>query len=183
MSEMSAMRATGATRVMSATRVTSATRAGCSVQRAATCLAIACSAVLAGCASAPPTAADMERQFRERYVAPFQRGDAATWAQVFAANAVGLHDRRPADVGQAAIAEFGQMVAKHLKIERFDVTVEEVRSHGNWAYTRGSFSTKVVMRADGRDSGLGGEGKFFLLWERQADGQWKVIVDMGNRKG
>ena len=38
------------------------------------------------------------------------------------------------------------------------------------------------MRSDGKDSGLGGEGKFFILWERQLDGQWKIIVDMGNRK-
>lgn len=139
---------------------------------------------LAGCAVAPPapSAADFERMFKERYVAPFVRGDAAAWATVFAPDAVGLHDRRPADVGQAAIAEFGKMVATHLKIDRFDVTVEEVRVNGAWAFTRGSYNTRLLMRSDGKDSGLGGEGKFFILWERQADGQWKIIVDMGNRK-
>ena len=139
---------------------------------------------LAGCATVPPapTTADFERMFKERYVAPFVRGDAAGWAAAFAPNAVGLHDRRPADVGQAAIAEFGKMVATHLKIDRFDVTVEEVRVNGAWAYTRGSYSTRLLMRSDGKDSGLGGEGKFFILWERQGDGRWSIIVDMGNRK-
>jgi len=145
---------------------------------------IAAMVSLGGCASpAPtPTRADFERLFQEGYVAPFKRGDAAAWAQIFAVDAVGLHNRRPADVGQAAIAEFGKMVATHLRIDRFDVVVEEVRVKGDWAFTRGSYSTRLLMRSDGKDSGLGGEGKFFLLWERQADGQWKIIVDMGNSK-
>lgn len=139
---------------------------------------------LMGCASAPPapTENEFKQMFAQRYVAPFANGDAAAWAAAFAPDAVGLHDRRPADVGQAAIAEFGKMVATHLKIDRFDVTVEQVRVNGTWAYTRGSYTTRLLMRSDGKDSGLGGEGKFFILWERQPDGQWKIIVDMGNRK-
>jgi ketosteroid isomerase-like protein len=145
-------------------------------------LVIACG--LSGCASAPPApdADEFKQMFTQRYVAPFVKGDAAAWAAAFAPDAVGLHDRRPADVGQAAIAEFGKMVATHLKIDRFDVTVEQVRVNGSWAYTRGSYTTRLLMRSDGKDSGLGGEGKFFILWERQLDGQWKIIVDMGNRK-
>ena len=141
-------------------------------------------ALLAGCASAPPapSAADFDRLVQQRYVAPFKAGDAATWTQAFAPQAVGLHDRLPALVGRAAIAEFGQRVAGFLRIERFDVTVEELRVNGSWAYTRGSFNTRLLKRSDGSDSGLGGEGKFFFLWERQADGDWKIIVDMGNRK-
>lgn len=147
-------------------------------------LTLAIALGLTGCASAPPAPTDEEfkQMFAQRYVAPFAKGDAATWTAAFAPNAVGLHDRRPADVGQAAIAEFGKMVATHLKIDRFDVTVEQVRVNGTWAYTRGSYTTRLLMRSDGRDSGLGGEGKFFILWERQPDGQWKIIVDMGNRK-
>jgi len=141
-------------------------------------------ALLSGCASAPPapSAADFDRMVQQRYVAPFKAGDAATWSRVFAPDAVGLHDRRGADVGQAAIAEFGQRVAGFLRVDRFDVTVEEVRVNGQWAFTRGSFDTRLLLRSDGKDSGLGGHGKFFFLWERQRDGEWKIIVDMGNRK-
>ena len=140
--------------------------------------------VLAGCASTPPppSAADFDRLVQQRYVTPFKAGDAAAWAQAFAPSAVGLHDRMPALVGQAAIADFGRRVAGFLRIDRFDVTVEELRVNGSWAYTRGSFSTRLLKRDDGSDSGLGGEGKFFFLWERQPDGEWKIIVDMGNRK-
>ena len=125
---------------------------------------------------------DLKRLFAEQYVAPFKSGNAAAWSSIFAPDAVALHDRREADVGQAAIAKFGEMVARHLVIERFDVTVEEVRFKGDWAYTRGSYNTRLLNRGTGQDSGLGGHGKFFLLWERQPDGQWKVIIDMGNRK-
>jgi len=146
--------------------------------------ALGLSVLLAACAATPPApeAADFDRWVQQRYAAPFKAGDAATWTQVFAPQAIGLHDRMPALVGQAAIAEFGQRVAGFLRIERFDVVVEELRVNGSWAYTRGSFSTRLLKRSDGSDSGLGGEGKFFFLWERQADGDWKIIVDMGNRK-
>lgn len=156
----------------------------CHVRIGAVLSALSFTLGLTGCASAPPAPSEDEfkQMFAQRYVAPFAKGDAAAWATAFAPHAVGLHDRRPADVGQAAIAEFGKMVATHLKIDRFDVTVEQVRINGSWAYTRGSFNTRLLMRSDGKDTGLGGEGKFFLLWERQPDGQWKIIVDMGNRK-
>lgn len=145
---------------------------------------LAMTLLLTGCASTPfhQVKADFALLFSSQYVAPFKAGDAATWSEVFAANAVALHDRRSADVGREAITEFGKMVAQHLKVDRFDIQIEQVQQNGNWAFTRGSFSTRLLIRSDGKDSGLGGEGKFFILWAKQSDGQWKIIIDMGNRK-
>jgi ketosteroid isomerase-like protein len=143
-----------------------------------------CMLCLTACSSTGERASapDLKQLFADYYVAPFKAGNAAAWSSIFAPDAVALHDRREADIGQAAISKFGEMVARHLIIDRFDVSVEEVRFKGDWAYTRGSYNTRLINRNTGQDSGLGGNGKFFLLWERQVDGQWKVIIDMGNRK-
>jgi len=139
--------------------------------------------VLAACAASTRPAPD-ETWFRERvartYVEPFRRGDVETWLEVFAEDAVALHNRRPADVGKAAIRAFGLAVHEHFNIERFDVNVREVRSSGDWVLTRGDFVSRFTLKADGSSPWGEEEGKFVLLWERQDDGVWRILVDMGN---
>ncbi|MFM7784645.1 MAG: YybH family protein, partial [Gammaproteobacteria bacterium] len=129
--------------------------------------------LLYACAAGSP-APPGEDYFRERvardYVEPFRAGDIDRWIEVFAEDAVALHNRRPADEGRAAIRGFGRMVAEHLRLERYDVEVREVRVSGDWALTRGSFVTRFVSRADGSSPFGEEQGKFVLLWARQADG-------------
>lgn len=143
--------------------------------------------LLQACAAAPPPAVPGEDYFRERvardYVEPFRAGDIDRWIEAFAEDAVALHNRRPVDEGRPAILAFGRMVAQHLRLARYDVEVREVRVSGDWALTRGSFVTRFVSRADG-SSPFGEErGKFLLVWARQADGEWKIVLDMGNSDG
>jgi len=39
---------------------------------------------------------------------------------------------------------------------------------------------RFVSRADGKEPFGLEQGKFALLWEKQSDGEWRVILDMGN---
>ncbi len=116
----------------------------------------------------------------ERYVEPFKKGDLDAWLEAFAEHALALHNRRPMDEGKAAIAEFGRAVHTNFDIRQFDVTVSHVRHHGDWAYTSGLYTSHFVSKADGSSPFGVGQGKFLLVWERQADGEWKIILDMGN---
>lgn len=128
-----------------------------------------------------PLRQDFETWLQKRYVEPFMAGDTARWVEVFAPSAVALHDMRPADQGLTAIAAFGGVVAQYLKVQQFDLKVQDVKVEGRWAYVWGEFNTVLLKRPDESPSGLGGKGKFFMLWERQSDGQWKILIDMGNR--
>jgi ketosteroid isomerase-like protein len=138
---------------------------------------------LGACATAPRAAPDAQF-FRalvaERYVAPFRTGDIEAWSGAFAEHAVALHNRRPPDEGRAAIIAFGNAVREHFRLERFEVTVREVRGSGDWVLTRGDYLSRFVSRADGSAPFGEEQGKFVLLWERQADGEWKIVLDMGN---
>lgn len=49
---------------------------------------------------------------------------------------------------------------------------------GDLAYTIGRW-TSVVVRADGSDS-VTGRGNYVTIWRRDADGRWRVAVDIGN---
>ncbi|MCP5179962.1 MAG: nuclear transport factor 2 family protein [Pseudomonadales bacterium] len=118
---------------------------------------------------------------QSRYAQPFRQGNLDAWLAAFADDATALHNRRPADSGKVAIEAFGRLVFTTFRAERFELKVREVRRQGNWALTRGDFASHLVFRDSGESAPWGAEtGKFLLLWERGADGVWRIVLDMGN---
>lgn len=141
---------------------------------------------LSGCTdiapkTGPAEAKALETRFLNQYVVPFRNQEVEQWVKVFTEDAVGLHNTRPADVGKAAIAEFGAQVAAFLNIDQFDVKVSQVRfsESGDWAYLWGTYASRFSTK-EGQPAPVGGNGKFFTLWGKQPDGEWKIIIDMGN---
>lgn len=134
-------------------------------------------------ASADPLP-DFHALFAERYMEPFNAKDIPAWLDAFAEDAVGLHNGLPPLVGRDAIRGFGEAVRDGFELAEIDAQVDEIRQSGNWVYTRGSYVSTFVPKA-GNESAPSGQqpGKFLLLWERQADGDWKIILDMGNSNG
>ncbi len=133
--------------------------------------------------------APSEEQFRtwveERYAEPFRNARPDLWAEAFGEDAVGLHHTLPALEGREAIRDFGRMVHDNLLINQFELTVNEVRVRNEIALTRGSFVSHFVPREVTDSSAAGLQeaptiGKFLLVWERQDDGEWRIIFDMGN---
>ena len=124
---------------------------------------------------------DFEKLVIEQYILPFKNADTEKWMAVFAEDAVGMHNTLPPFVGKPAIQQFAEIVKTNLNIEQMDIVVDNVQVNGDWALTRGSFTTLMVPKNVTDSSGMKpAVGKFILLWERQEDGQWKVILDMGN---
>jgi ketosteroid isomerase-like protein len=119
-------------------------------------------------------------QVASRYVEPFRRGDIQRWIAAFDEEAIALHNRRPPDRGRDAIEAFGSMVHESFELAEYDVEVTDIRRSRDWVYTSGRFSTRFVSRADGSEPFGREQGKFLLLWERQEDESWKIILDMGN---
>jgi ketosteroid isomerase-like protein len=141
--------------------------------------------LLVSCAkneSAMDVLPDLEAEFQSRYIQPYVAGDIDAWMQVFADDAVALHDGLPPLDGKMAIRGFGDAVSANFLIEKLDAEVDEVRRDGNWAWIRGRFVAEFAAKSDAAPPGVAGErlGKFLLLWERQPDGSWLVIMDMGN---
>jgi ketosteroid isomerase-like protein len=114
------------------------------------------------------------------YVEPFRSGDIDRWIQAFGADALALHNHRPIDRGIDAIEDFGRAVHQHFELREYEVEVTDVKGTGQWVYTVGRYRSHFVSKADGSSPFGASVGKFVLLWERQADGQWKIILDMGN---
>jgi hypothetical protein len=129
-------------------------------------------------------AAPNDQYFRDlvanRYVEPFRQGNVELWIQAFDENAIALHNHRSADRGRISIEEFGRAVHDNLELAEYDVEVTDIRRSDQWVYTVGTYSSRFVSKSDGSEPFGRSHGKFVLLWERQADQQWRIILDMGN---
>ena len=124
---------------------------------------------------------DFEQLVLKEYIEPYKTGDTEGWLEVFADDAVGMHNTVPALEGKQALRRFAETVHGTFDIEQLDVTVDSVITEGDWALTRGNFVANFVLKGeDVENQAAPRQGKYILLWERQADDTWKVILDMGN---
>ena len=142
------------------------------------CVAAACDRGMSGA----ELHSHLDGRFKEHYVAPYAAGDTETWLRIFADDVVALHDGLPPLSGKEAIRGFGEVVSRNFEIDELDTVVDEVRREGNWAWTRGRFDALFVAKSADAPPGVAGarSGKFLLIWERQDNGEWLVIMDMGN---
>jgi len=117
------------------------------------------------------------------YVEPFRSGDIERWLKAFGVDALALHNHRPMDRGIDAIEAFGTSVHQHFELQEYEVEVTDVKQSDQWVYTVGRYRSHFVSKVDGSSPFGRSVGKFVLLWEKQPDGQWKIILDMGNSDG
>lgn len=128
-----------------------------------------------------PSLARFQTLVDQRYVVPFARGDVPHWLELFADDAVALHNRMPAADGKPAIRRFGEFVAQNVRIDRMNVTLDGMRQHGDTAWTWGRYRSRLLLRATGQPlPGHAEQGKVLFVWQHQRDGGWKIAVDMGN---
>ena len=124
---------------------------------------------------------DFEQMVLNDYIGPYKTGDIARWLDVFADDAVGMHNTLPALEGKDALRGFAETVHSTFDIEQLDVSVDSVTRSGDWVLTRGNFAASFVPKGEELEiQATPRQGKYILLWERQADGTWKIILDMGN---
>jgi ketosteroid isomerase-like protein len=142
------------------------------------------SLVLGACASLSSTQ-DLGAVLRARiaagYVEPFKSQDVDRWVQIFADDALALHNGPAAMKGRAQIHAFGEAVKGHFEVRTFEVVVDEVRRDGRWALTAGHYTADFRPRSVSAYAGAIGprQGKFLFVWEQQG-GVWRIIADMGN---
>ena len=58
-------------------------------------------------------------------------------------------------------------------------TIFERQTTSDWAYLRGSFLLEVAPWEEGKP-GFKRNGRYFVLYERNAEGEWKMLRDIDN---
>ena len=136
-------------------------------------LLLACAACSSGPVD-PEELMEADRDFARRVA----EGGLAEWGESFADDAVLLPRDGPNVRGRAGIRDF---MAAAFDTPGFRLSwVPEgaaIAESGDLGYTWGSFEQQLP--------GAGGalvttRGKYVTIWRREADGTWKVTLDMGN---
>ena len=112
----------------------------------------------------------------DRYAAAFNSNDAEAVANFYTEDAVLMLPGIPAIQGRQAIQamfeEYFKQNAAKIKHTPLDTQVA-----GDWAYERGKIREAVTSRAG---QPLERSLKYLAILKRQADGAWKVHVDIDN---
>jgi uncharacterized protein (TIGR02246 family) len=142
---------------------------------------IGCSVVLLGSlAMAQSGSADEEmiRKLDHDWSTAAQNRDVEKCVAVYADDGMVLGDRVPIAKGKEQIrAVWKQMLsAPGLKIS-FIPTMVEVAKSKDLAYDVGTYEETVN---DAQGNPTTEVGKYVVVWKRQADKQWKVVVDIFN---
>jgi len=105
-------------------------------------------------------------------------GHAASLTDQYADGAFQLPPNGSIRVGKEAIqsafrTDFDQ------SIHEAAVVAEDVRVAGDIAFARGTYTTKVTPKVPGA-AVVDDKGKWLTAYRRQADGSWKIVVDIWN---
>jgi len=104
-----------------------------------------------------------------------KKGAAAAFYLFLTNNAMQLPEGSLPIYGKKAI--FDTMMQGDYTLSWTPVKAEVARS-GELGWTWGKFVVQVIQK-DGSE--LTSYGKYLNIWKKQADGSWKVVVDMGNQ--
>lgn len=130
----------------------------------------------AGVATATESSAGDPRQAIEsamaRYIDAVERGDAAAIAASFTDDAILVLPSGPPMKGKAELNEgFAKMLAASSVVALRPSNVDRTVS-GDIAVETGSF--EVTMQPKTRGAETTDKGQYMVVWQRQADGSWKM---------
>lgn len=135
--------------------------------------------VLAACSPAAAAFTDADKAAimaqREALVAAWNAGDAEKGAEVYSEDAVLMMANQPAVIGKLAIVAAFRAFPPVSEARHYG---EEFLGDGNVAVIRGSAS--MVMMLPGAAVAVADTSKYIEVWQRQADGSWKLKWDISN---
>jgi uncharacterized protein (TIGR02246 family) len=111
-----------------------------------------------------------------RFVQAYNRGDVASVAALYTDDAVLLPPNMEMLRGRQAIEAFWNG-ARQMGIREVILETASVEDSGQLAYEIGAYTLKI--EPEGREATTD-KGKYVVVWKRQADGSWKLAVDIWN---
>jgi ketosteroid isomerase-like protein len=121
------------------------------------------------------TTADITRATSD-WGSAFRSGEVSRAMAFVAPHAVFVPPNEPPLVGYPAIEAWARGMFEAVTIQEIDISVDGVRAAGDWAVSHGRWH--MTMAAG--ESTIGDTTRYVLIWERGADGAWKVVHDVWN---
>ncbi len=107
----------------------------------------------------------------------FSKGDAMALAAHYESDGAIMMPNGPAWKGRAAIEENGKGMFGEIALSDMKLTTEDVVVSGDLAVETGTYALKVTEKGG---KAVPDNGKYIVVWRRQADGSWKIHRDIWN---
>jgi len=112
-----------------------------------------------------------------RFMESMKRGDAAGLASHYADGAVVILANGPAWEGTAGIQQGFTDFFSNLAVPDVRLTTQDVIIDAGIAVERGAYAMTLHPKS-GTGADIIDQGKYITVWERQADGSWKISRDI-----
>ncbi|MCU0251713.1 MAG: SgcJ/EcaC family oxidoreductase [Vicinamibacterales bacterium] len=155
-------------------------------------LVLAVSALAAACApSAPPAApaapalnapADIAalNAAREGFMKGYEAGDAEAIGNLYTKDAISESNNQPSLKGRDAIVASLKGMFEQVTVKTV-LTAEDTKTLGNVGVDTGRYAVIVTPKAGATP--YTNEGRYMVVYVKDADGQWRVWRDMDNAIG
>ncbi len=141
------------------------------------CIAVSVNALIGGESQEDLTA--KVEAIGEKAEKAFIAGDVETMLQYYSDDIISLPQDHEMVRGKNNLKKMTEAIMKSgLKFLSLESKTLEVKSSGELIYEIGTYSQSVVM--PGGSEPVAGYGKYLTVWEKQADGTLKIIVEMYN---
>ncbi len=117
------------------------------------------------------------RKASAQFSANYVRGDFQAMADQYTENAVVMAPAREVMVGRAAILEFWKSTTPPVSHESVP---EKIEIDGTVAHDYGYFFTQ--SQKPGEPPGPLNSAKYYIRWQKGADGVWRMALDMWNSR-
>jgi uncharacterized protein (TIGR02246 family) len=151
-----------------------------SALRISFCIVAGVTLLLAGCSTRKEADAEAVAAVNEiwnQYSSSFNSGDIDRWLSLWTDDGIQMPPDSPPIVGKEQIRTRNKAVLDRFTFD-LNITNEEVRVAGEWAFSRGIFKATLRPKGGGKITLV--DGKYMTILQRQADGSWKVYRDIFN---
>ena len=120
------------------------------------------------------------KEVHNQYAAAVIAGDVDAWVSLWSDDGVRMAPDAPTFFGKeeirASVEDGFDLFSMQMTIDFAEVVVS-----GDWAFARGPYTHMLTPKAGGKTSSF--VGKYLTIFQRQADGSWKIYIDCFNYDG
>jgi len=120
---------------------------------------------------------EIAKQITRDIEAGINAGDSLQIAELFAVDAVAMPAQSPAIEGRVAIEQFYRSFFAAYATT-IDIVPLETKLMGDRGFSRGTYRLSMTPRSG--EAGIVDDGKYIYIFQRQADGKWRLTHDMSN---
>lgn len=163
------------------------------IRKLAVFLVLSVAITAAGCTQAPPPpaappapVADAPADIaalnaaRQAFMTAYEAGDAAAIGKLYTADAISASNNQPSLKGRDAIVASLTAMFQQVSVKT-TLTPVDTRTLGSVGVDTGIYTVTVTPKAGAAP--YSNEGRYMVMYVKEADGQWRVWRDMDNAIG